>query len=119
MSDTVYDFVAIGAGPRTISGLTASPCANFIQCSWPSRQIVSSSHSDSALTTETPTPCRPPETLYELLLNLPPACRTVRMTIAASTVLPPTSIGPVGMPRPLSSTETEPSGLSSISTRSQ
>ena len=29
----------------------------------PSRQIVSSSQSDSALTTETPTPCRPPETL--------------------------------------------------------
>ena len=31
--------------------------------SWPSRQIVRWSHSDRALTTETPTPCRPPDTL--------------------------------------------------------
>ena len=31
--------------------------------SYPSRRISTSSRSDSALTTETPTPCRPPETL--------------------------------------------------------
>ena len=37
------------------------------------------------------------------------------MTIAASMVLPLTSIGPVGMPRPLSSTETELSGWITIS----
>ena len=30
---------------------------------WPSRRTSTSSRSDSALTTETPTPCRPPETL--------------------------------------------------------
>ncbi len=52
-----------GASPFSISGATASPCSNRIQCSMPSRQMVSSSHSDSAFTTETPTPCRPPETL--------------------------------------------------------
>ncbi len=32
-------------------------------CSLPSRQIVSFSQLDSAFTTETPTPCRPPDTL--------------------------------------------------------
>ncbi len=40
-----------------------SPSRNSMKCSWPSRQIVSLSQLDSALTTETPTPCRPPETL--------------------------------------------------------
>jgi hypothetical protein len=39
------------------------------------------------------------------------------MTSAAET--PSSAWIPVGMPRPLSSTLTEPSGLSSISTRSQ
>ena len=33
------------------------PLRNSIWCTWPSRQIVSRSHSDSAFTTETPTPC--------------------------------------------------------------
>ena len=36
---------------------------NSIACAWPSRLIVSRSHSESALTTDTPTPCRPPEIL--------------------------------------------------------
>jgi hypothetical protein len=35
---------------------------------------------ESAFTTETPTPCRPPETAYALPSNLPPACRTVSAT---------------------------------------
>ena len=35
------------------------------------------------LTTLTPTPCRPPETLYELLSNFPPAWSSVMMTSAA------------------------------------
>ena len=34
-----------------------------MKCSLPSRQMVSLSQLDSALTTETPTPCRPPDTL--------------------------------------------------------
>ena len=49
--------------PTTFSGATATPSRNSMKCSLPSRQIVSLSQLDSALTTETPTPCRPPETL--------------------------------------------------------
>jgi hypothetical protein len=51
------------AGPTTESGADASPSRNSMECSWPSRQIVSLSQVDSAFTTDTPTPCRPPETL--------------------------------------------------------
>ena len=40
-----------------------TPLRKRTKCSLPSRQILSSSTVDSALTTETPTPCRPPETL--------------------------------------------------------
>ena len=50
-------------GPTTASGASASPSRNSMKCSLPSRQIVSLSQVESALTTETPTPCRPPETL--------------------------------------------------------
>ena len=32
---------------------------------------------DNAFTTDAPTPCKPPETLYPLPPNLPPACKTV------------------------------------------
>jgi hypothetical protein len=41
--------------------------------------------SRKALTHETPTPCRPPDTLYEFWLNLPPACST-HITISALNV---------------------------------
>ena len=51
------------AGPMSASGATASPSWNSITDSRPSRQIVSLSMLDSALTTETPTPCSPPDTL--------------------------------------------------------
>ena len=51
------------AAPTTASGATASPSRNSMECSWPSRQMVSFSQVDSALTTETPTPCSPPDTL--------------------------------------------------------
>ena len=57
------------------------------------------------MTTETPTPCRPPETLYELLSNLPPACSSVMMTSAAERFS--SLCRSTGMPRPLSSTVTE------------
>ena len=62
---------------------------------------------DSALTTEMPTPCRPPDTAYPPPPNLPPACRIVMTT---STVGRP-SVGwmATGMPRPLSTTRTPPS----------
>ena len=39
----------------------------------------------SALTQLTPTPCRPPETLYVFESNLPPACSLVSTTCAAET----------------------------------
>ena len=49
--------------PVTASGATGTPWRNSIWCTLPLRQMRSFSHSDSALTTDTPTPCRPPETL--------------------------------------------------------
>ena len=51
--------------PTTFKGDFASPFLNSIKCFFPSLSIVSSSFSDNAFTTETPTPCKPPETLYE------------------------------------------------------
>ena len=50
-------------GPMSASGDTGTPRRNSIWWNLPSRQILSLSQSDSALTTDTPTPCRPPETL--------------------------------------------------------
>ena len=44
-------------------GLIAFPFANSIKYSLPSLNIVNSNFSDKAFTTETPTPCKPPETL--------------------------------------------------------
>ncbi|CFN63682.1 Uncharacterised protein [Bordetella pertussis] len=71
------------------------------------RRIVRRSHSDRAFTQDTPTPCRPPDTLYEFWSNLPPACSSV---ITISAALRPNSSSlwmSVGMPRPLSVTEIE------------
>src|SRR5678815_2784776 len=65
------------------------------------------SHSDRALTTDTPTPCRPPETLYEFWSNLPPACNSVITISAAERLRSSSSLMSVGMPRPLSTTDTE------------
>ena len=49
--------------PVTFSGASGSPSVNDISCGLPARQIFSFSQDESALTTETPTPCRPPDTL--------------------------------------------------------
>jgi hypothetical protein len=65
------------------------------------------SHSLTALTALTPTPCMPALTPYDCLLNLPPACSRVRASSAA--LMPNSALMPVGMPRPLSLTRTEPS----------
>ena len=46
-----------------VSSVVGVPRSYDWVCSWPSRHTVRCSHSDSALTTDTPTPCRPPETL--------------------------------------------------------
>ena len=55
--------LAAGRGADDLQRRDGVAVAKRIQCSSPSRQMVSSSHSLSALTTETPTPWRPPETL--------------------------------------------------------
>src|ERR1700677_2052417 len=70
----------------------------------PSRQISSSSQSESAFTTETPTPCNPPDTLYVSLSNFPPAWSTVITTSAAGFFS--VACMSTGMPRPLSITVT-------------
>src|SRR6185503_4945118 len=57
--------------------------------------------------TDTPTPCRPPETLYEFWSNLPPACSSVITISAAERLRSSSSLMSVGMPRPLSTTEME------------
>ena len=51
--------------PFTFNGNLASPFSNSIKYFFPSLSISNSNFSDKALTTETPTPCRPPEILYE------------------------------------------------------
>ena len=40
---------------------------------------LTSNHSDNAFTTEAPTPCKPPDTLYPPPPNFPPACNTVKI----------------------------------------
>ena len=49
--------------PFLDKGLIAFPFSNSIKYSLPSLNIVNSNFSDKAFTTETPTPCKPPETL--------------------------------------------------------
>ncbi len=47
--------------PTTFSSLFFFPSAYHMKYSLPSRRTRTSSFFDRALTTETPTPCRPPE----------------------------------------------------------
>ncbi len=54
---------SLGAGPvAVIFFLSLPPFSNSASQCWPSRSTSSTSRVDRALTTETPTPCRPPET---------------------------------------------------------
>ena len=79
----------------------------------PSRSISNSTATDKALTTDTPTPCKPPETLYPPPPNFPPACNTVITTSAADL---PGYFGcsPTGIPRPSSTTRHRPSARMTI-----
>src|SRR5258708_4884926 len=52
-----------GASPTSASGDSGSPSRKRMKCSLPPRQTRKSSREDSAFTTETPTPCKPPATL--------------------------------------------------------
>ena len=49
--------------PTTFKGALASPFLNSTKYFFPSLLISNSNFSDNAFTTETPTPCNPPETL--------------------------------------------------------
>src|SRR6185437_2031870 len=100
-----------------LSGPAGSPTAQDCRQTCPSLRISTSSLVDSALTTETPTPCRPPETAYDLLSNLPPACSVVITTSTAGLFSP--GWLSTGMPRPLSHTLTPPSASNVTSIRSQ
>ena len=50
--------------PTFFSFSATSPSSNTMRCTLPSRLTSTSSRFDSALVTDTPTPCRPPENLY-------------------------------------------------------
>ena len=99
--------------------LTA-PSSKTMRCTPPSRFTSTSSRSESALVTDTPTPCRPPENLYaasaSVLENLAPACSSVRTSCTVGIFS--SGCRPTGMPRPLSVTVTEPSRCSVTSMRS-
>ena len=49
--------------PIFFKGFIDFPFSNSIKYSEPSLKILNSSFLDNAFTTETPTPCKPPETL--------------------------------------------------------
>src|SRR6476659_6345598 len=87
-----------------------SPPSNAIEYFLPSLKTTTSQRLESALDTATPTPCRPPEMWYTPSPereNLQPACSLEKATSTAgffSSLCMST-----GMPRPSSSTCTEPS----------
>ena len=93
------------AGPASTSSAGTAMWKSWFH-SRPSRLICTSTRVDRALTTEMPTPCRPPETAYESESNLPPACNWVMTTW---TVGMPDSCISTGIPRPSSTTSTPPS----------
>src|SRR5699024_3325420 len=63
--------------PTSPNSDTGSPLVNSCIYSLSFLLTFTFNHSDRAFTTETPTPCNPPDTLYAALLNFPPACNTV------------------------------------------
>ena len=70
----------------------------------PSRSTSTSSRSESALTTEAPTPWSPPEAAYEPEPNFPPACSLVKTT--STPERPVFGSISTGMPRAVSRTST-------------
>src|SRR5579863_7318416 len=76
---TVVPVLRAPTVPTTSSLEWTLPSLKLMLYSLPPRLIQHSRCPESALTTETPTPCRPPENLYVLSENLPPACRRVRI----------------------------------------
>ena len=101
---------AVGRGPSKAPGV---PRRKLIAWVAPSRSTSTSSREESALTTDAPTPCRPPVAAYELPPNLPPACSFVSTTSTPDS--PVRGSVSTGMPRPLSRTSHDPSACSSTS----
>ena len=96
-----------GPSPANTPG---NPRWNDIRWVAGERSTSTSSRAESALTTEEPTPCRPPVATYEPPPNLPPACSLVKTTSTPDS--PVFGSLSTGMPRPLSWTSAEPSGCS-------
>ena len=72
----------------------------------PSLQTSAFILEDSALTTETPTPCNPPLTVYAPDSNFPPACKVVSTVVRVEIFVFECFF--TGIPLPLSVTVTEP-----------
>ena len=91
--------------PIICSSVTGFPCAYFCWYIFPFLLTSTVNSLDKAFVTEIPTPCKPPETLYVFLSNLPPACNFV-ITISTAGLL---YLGckSTGMPLPLSITAIE------------
>ncbi len=111
-NEIVVPVSPFSTSPTTARSALGTPRVNSCRYSLPPRRTSATSHSERAFTTETPTPCNPPETLYgePSAPNLPPACSFVKTTVSAE--VPWSSIWSTGMPEPLSRTVTELSGWS-------
>ncbi|CPU65641.1 Uncharacterised protein [Mycobacteroides abscessus] len=102
---------ASGVGPVFGSLNTpGSPRWKVMRCVLPPRSTSTSRREDSALTTDAPTPCRPPDAVYDPPPNLPPAWSLVNTTSTPDR--PVFGSMSTGMPRPSSSTVTEVSACS-------
>src|SRR6188472_1273475 len=96
----------VPCGPTFLTAAFGLPRSYSWTQTLPSRADSTRIQDESALTTLTPTPWRPPDTLYPPPPNLPPAWRTVCTTSSASL---PVECRPTGTPRPSSSTLSLPS----------
>src|SRR5262249_24375009 len=103
----------LGTRPSLCNLPFGLPRSNSMRCSVCSRATSTSIRSDSALVTETPTPCKPPDVPFTFASNFPPACKVHMITSRADLFLN-FGCGSTGIPRPLSVTVTKPSA--SIST---
>src|SRR5436309_2114301 len=97
------------AGPTTSKSVDFFPRSKRIRCSRPSRFTRTSSHSLRPLTTESPTPCKPPDTRYIFRSNLPPLC--IRDSTISTPGAPYFGWMSTGIPRPSSATVTDPSAF--------
>ena len=115
---TIVPEVRAPAVPVFLSFDATSPPSKAISHVAPSRITFTSRRLERAFVTETPTPCNPPANAYApppFFSNLPPAWRRVKTTSTVGAFS--TGCGPTGMPRPSSSTDTEPSLCITTDTR--